>query len=61
MCREPSSTGPHFLRGEILFDQGREDAAAEDFRAVLELNPARSGPLVQVAEERLRQIRYGYR
>jgi len=27
---------------------------------VLELNPARSGPLVAMAEERIREIRYGY-
>ena len=35
-------------------------AAESDFQAVLDLNPARSGPLVAMAEERIREIRYGY-
>lgn len=50
----------HFERGEILLETGEYAAAEADFLAVLELNPARSGPLVQLAEERIRQIRYGY-
>jgi tetratricopeptide (TPR) repeat protein len=50
----------HFERGEILLDGGEFEAAEADFLAVLELNPARSGPLVQMAEERIREIRYGY-
>lgn len=50
----------HFERGEIRLDAGEYEAAEADFLAVLELNPARSGPLVQMAEERIRQIRYGY-
>ncbi len=50
----------HFARGEIQLAGAETEAAEKDFLAVLELNPARSGPLVQMAEERLREIRYGY-
>jgi len=50
----------HFERGEILLGWGEYGAAESDFLAVLELNPARSGPLVTMAEERIREIRYGY-
>ena len=50
----------HFDRGEILLERGAYEAAESDFLAVLELNPARSGPLVAMAEERIREIRYGY-
>lgn len=51
----------HYVRGEIRLDRGELDAAEEDFLAVLELNPVRSGPLVRLAEERIREIRYGIR
>lgn len=50
----------HFERGEIRLARGGYEAAEEDFLAVLDLNPARSGPLVAMAEERIREIRYGY-
>jgi tetratricopeptide (TPR) repeat protein len=50
----------HFDRGEILIGRGAYEEAESDFLAVLELNPARSGPLVAMAEERIREIRYGY-
>jgi len=50
----------HFERGEILLARGAYEEAEIDFLAVLELNPARSGPLVGMAEERIREIRYGY-
>ena len=50
----------HFERGELLLAQGSYQAAESDFQAVLDLNPARSGPLVAMAEERIREIRYGY-
>ncbi len=50
----------HFDRGEILLGRGAYEEAESDFLAVLELNPARSGPLVAMAEERIREIRYGY-
>jgi tetratricopeptide (TPR) repeat protein len=50
----------HFERGEILLEDGEYERAEADFLAVLDLNPARSGPLVQMAEERIREIRYGY-
>lgn len=50
----------HFERGKIRLAQGSYEDAEADFLAVLELNPARSGPLVAMAEERIREIRYGY-
>ena len=50
----------HFERGELLLARGAYQAAESDFQAVLDLNPARSGPLVAMAEERIREIRYGY-
>lgn len=50
----------HFARGELRLAAQELDGAEADFQAVLDLNPARSGPLVQMAEERLRDIRYGF-
>ena len=50
----------HFDRGEMRLERGAYQEAESDFLAVLELNPARSGPLVAMAEERIREIRYGY-
>jgi tetratricopeptide (TPR) repeat protein len=50
----------HFERGEIRLARGLYQEAEADFLAVLDLNPARSGPLVAMAEERIREIRYGY-
>jgi tetratricopeptide (TPR) repeat protein len=50
----------HFERGEILLGWGAHAEAESDFLAVLDLNPARSGPLVSMAEDRIREIRYGY-
>jgi tetratricopeptide (TPR) repeat protein len=50
----------HFERGELRLARGLYQEAESDFLAVLDLNPARSGPLVAVAEERIREIRYGY-
>lgn len=50
----------HFERGAILLAAGAYEEAEADFLAVLELNPARSGSLVRMAEERIREIRYGY-
>ena len=47
-------------RGELLLARGAYQEAESDFLAVLDLNPARSGPLVAMAEERIREIRYGY-
>jgi len=50
----------HFERGELLLARGAYQEAEADFLSVLDLNPARSGPLVAMAEERIREIRYGY-
>jgi len=51
----------HYNRGEIRMTFGDLVGAEEDFLAVLELNPVRSGPLVRLAEERIREIRFGVR
>lgn len=47
-----------FRRGDILYALGRFDEALESFRMVLELNPARTGRLVERAQERIDQIRF---
>jgi len=49
----------HFARGEILRRSGNLEAAEREYEMVRELNPARTGPLVRLAEERIREIRYG--
>jgi tetratricopeptide (TPR) repeat protein len=49
----------HFSRGEILRRVGNLEAAQLDYEKVLDLNPALTGPLVRVAQERIREIRYG--
>ncbi|MDT8436076.1 MAG: tetratricopeptide repeat protein [Gemmatimonadota bacterium] len=51
----------HYARGEMHLETGDTEAAERDFLAVLELNPVRSGPLVRLAEERIREIRFGVR
>jgi hypothetical protein len=51
----------HYNRGEIQMAFGNLANAESDFLAVLELNPVRSGPLVRLAEERIREIRFGVR
>jgi len=48
----------HYLKGEVLLAGGQEAAALEEYLEVLRLNPARSGPLVPLAEERVRELRY---
>ena len=55
----PLMDDAHYARGEALLALGRQEDAREDFEAVLRMNPARSGPLVQQAERRLRELRYG--
>ncbi|MEE9207086.1 MAG: tetratricopeptide repeat protein [Gemmatimonadota bacterium] len=48
----------HFLRAELRVLAGELSAAQKDFQAVLDLNPSRTGRLAQLAEQRLREIRY---
>jgi tetratricopeptide (TPR) repeat protein len=48
-----------YLRGEVLLGQNRTQEALEAFQSVLRLDPARTGPVARLAEERIRQIRYG--
>ncbi|MBK5098742.1 MAG: tetratricopeptide repeat protein [Gemmatimonadetes bacterium] len=51
----------HYNRGEIRLQFGDLAGAESDFLAVLELNPVRTGSLVRLAEERIREIRFGVR
>jgi len=48
-----------FERGEILFAIGRFEEALAAYRRVLDLNPARTGQLVERAQQRIDQIRFG--
>ncbi|HET9982878.1 MAG TPA: tetratricopeptide repeat protein [Longimicrobiales bacterium] len=48
-----------FHRGELLFAQGRRDEALAAYQRVLDLNPARMGSLVERAQQRIDQIRFG--
>lgn len=50
----------HYLRGELLLGLGQPERALEAYQEVLRLNPARSGFLVRRAEERIRDIRFGF-
>ena len=50
----------HFLRGEMLLSGGDTDAALIAYNRVLELNPTRTHALARRAEERIRQIRFGF-
>lgn len=50
----------HYLRGELLLGLGDPEGALGAYREVLRLNPSRSGFLVRRAEERIRDIRYGF-
>lgn len=50
----------YFRRGELQLALGNPDAALAAYREVLRLNPNRSAPLVQQAERRIRQIRFGH-
>ena len=50
----------HFFRGEIMLSSGNTEEALLAYALVLELNPTRTGSLVRRAEERIRQIRFGF-
>lgn len=50
----------YFLQGEALLARDRPQEALEAFQQVLRLNPTRSGPVAQEAEEMIRRIRYSY-
>lgn len=47
-----------YMRGELLLETGRPEEALRAFRQVLRLNPARTGPLVRMAEDQILRIRY---
>jgi tetratricopeptide (TPR) repeat protein len=49
-----------FERGEILVGMGQFDEALIAYRQVLELNPSRTGQLVERAQRRIEQIRFGW-
>lgn len=48
-----------FLRGEILYSLGRADEAMAAYQRVLELNPSRTGQLVDRAQRQIDRIRFG--
>ncbi|MGK7313556.1 MAG: tetratricopeptide repeat protein [Candidatus Longimicrobiales bacterium M2_2A_002] len=48
-----------FERGEILYTAGRFDEALAAYRMVLERNPSRTGQLVERAQRRIDDIRFG--
>lgn len=48
-----------FMRGEILYALGRNDEAMAAYQRVLDLNPTRSGQLVDRAQRQLDIIRFG--
>ena len=50
----------HFLIGELHLALGETDEALVNYARVLELNPTRTHALVRRAEERIRQIRFGF-
>lgn len=50
----------HFLRGEMYLSIGRNQEALEAYQRVLDLNPSRTGAMVREAEQRIRQIRFGF-
>lgn len=49
----------YFERGETLYGIGRFDQALESYRQVLERNPSRAGQLVERAQRRIDDIRFG--
>lgn len=49
-----------FEHGEVLFGLGRKDEALNSYQRVIQLNPARTGQLVQSALRRIDQIRFGF-
>lgn len=57
----------HFLdqawldRGDLLYGIGRFDDALEAYRQVIERSPSRTGPLVERAQRRIDEIRFGPR
>lgn len=50
-----------FDRGELLYGVGDFEEALEAYRMVLERNPARTGQLVERAQRRIDEIRFGDR
>jgi len=50
----------HFLRGEMYLSIGDSSAALGAYQRVLDLNPSRTGAMVREAEQRIRQIRFGF-
>lgn len=50
----------HFLRGEMLLSLGNTESALGAYQRVLDLTPSRTGAMVRRAEERIRQIRFGF-
>lgn len=51
----------YFETGEILLARGERDAALDAYRKVLEVSATGRGPLVERAERRIEEIRFGRR
>ncbi len=49
-----------FLNGELSLALGEREEALRAYEEVLRLNPSRTGPLVERAEARIREIRFGF-
>lgn len=56
----PLMVDAHFLRGELQLALGDTNEALASYARVVELNPTRTHALVRRAEERMRQIRFGF-
>ncbi len=50
----------HFLRGDMYLSIGDSESALAAYQRVLDLNPSRTGAMVREAEQRIRQIRFGF-
>jgi tetratricopeptide (TPR) repeat protein len=48
-------------RADLLYEMGRLDEALESYRRVIERSPTRTGPLVERAQRRIDEIRFGPR
>lgn len=58
--QRPLMVDAHFLRGELQLALGDTNEALVSYARVIELNPTRTHALVRRAEERMRQIRFGF-
>jgi tetratricopeptide (TPR) repeat protein len=48
-----------YLKGEIFLELAQKDSALVAYEKVLELNPSRTGRLVTISQQRIREIKFG--